>query len=447
MTPPDFRLLFESAPGLYLVLDCEFQIVAVSDAYLAATMTARDAIVGRDLFDVFPDNPDDPRATGTKNLRASLDTVLRTGTPHTMAVQKYDIRRPASEGGEFEDRYWSAMNTPVFADGRLTHIIHRVEDVTDFVRLGQREDDLRANAATLRDAIRGKDEFIATVSHELRTPMTSILGWARMLALGGLDENLQREALDSIERSIRSQAKLIEDLLDDARIASGKLQLDRRTIDLTAVVEEAVALIRPVAEGKQIALSMDVIPDRYEAEGDPVRIQQVINNIVGNAIKFTPQNGRIVVRLRRDGPAALVQITDTGRGISSSLLPYVFDRFRQATRPADDRQGGLGLGLAIARELVEMHGGSIHAASDGEAKGSTFTIRLPLRDVADATNDFVGRDSTSRLKALPRLDGVRVLIVEDDADNRHVLAAAIKQCGGDVRSTDTAFAAVDLVAD
>ncbi len=446
-TPPDFRLLFESAPGLYLVLDCDFQIVAVSDAYLAATMTTREAIVGRDLFDVFPDNPDDVRATGTKNLRASLDTVLRTGKPHTMAVQKYDIRRPASEGGEFEERYWSPMNTPVVAEGRLTHIIHRVEDVTEFVRLGQREDDLRANAATLRDAIRGKDEFIATVSHELRTPMTSILGWARMLALGGLDDTLQREALDSIERSIRSQAKLIEDLLDDARIASGKLQLDRRTIDLAAVVTEAVALIRPVAEGKQIALSMEVIPDRYEAEGDPVRIQQIVNNVVGNAIKFTPQGGRIVVRLRRDGPAALAEITDTGRGISASLLPYVFDRFRQATRPADDRQGGLGLGLAIARELVEMHGGSIHAASDGDGQGSTFTIRLPLRDVAIATNGFVGRDSTSRLKALPRLDGVRVLIVEDDADNRNVLAAAIKQSGGDVRSSDTAFAAIGLVAD
>ena len=446
-TPPDFRLLFESAPGLYLVLDCDLQIVAVSDAYLAATMTARDVIVGRELFDVFPDNPGDPRATGTRNLRASLETVLHTGKPHAMPVQKYDIRRPASEGGEFEERYWSPMNTPVFTEGRLTHIIHRVEDVTDFVRLGQREDDLRANAATLRDAIRGKDEFIATVSHELRTPMTSILGWARMLALGGLDENLQREALHSIERSIRSQAKLIEDLLDDARIASGKLQLDRRTIDLAAVVEESVMLIRPVAEAKQIILTRDVAADRYEAEGDPVRIQQVINNVLGNAIKFTPRNGRIVVQLRRDGPAALVQIIDTGRGISSSLLPHVFDRFRQATRPADDRQGGLGLGLAIARELVEMHGGSIQAASDGDDKGSTFTIRLPLRDSAVAANEFVGRDAASRLKALPRLDGVRVLIVEDDADNRNVLAAAIRQSGGDVRSTDTAFAAIGLVAD
>jgi signal transduction histidine kinase len=447
VTPPDFRLLFESAPGLFLVLDCDLQIVAVSDAYLDATMTRREAIVGRDLFEVFPDNPDDPHATGTRNLRASLDTVLQTGKPHTMTVQKYDVRRPQSEGGGFEERYWSPMNTPVFTEGRLTHIIHRVEDVTDFVRLGQREDDLRASAETLRDAIRDKDEFIATVSHELRTPMTSILGWARMLALGGLDDDLQREALDSIERSIRSQAKLIEDLLDDARIASGKLQLDRRMLDLIAVVDETVIQIRPVAEAKKITVSTDVIPGRYEMEGDPTRIQQILSNILGNAIKFTPDDGHISVRLRRDETAALIEIRDSGRGIPDSLLPHVFDRFRQAARPADDRQGGLGLGLAIARELVEMHGGSIHAASDGEGKGSTFTVRLPVLEVSTETSDFVDRDTTNRLNAFPRLDGVRVLIVEDDVDNRNVLAAAIKKSGADVRSTDTAATALALIAD
>jgi PAS domain S-box-containing protein len=444
MTPPDFRLLFESAPGLYLVLDRDFQIVAVSDAYLAATMTQRDAIVGKGLFEVFPDNPDDPNATGTRNLRSSLETVLRTGKPHTMPLQKYDIRRP--DGGEFEERYWSPMNSPVFTDGQLTHIIHRVEDVTDFVRLEKVEDGLRASAETLQATIRGKDEFIATVSHELRTPMTSILGWARMLALGGLDEELQREALESIERSIRSQAKLIEDLLDDARIASGKLQLDRRALDLVAVVEEAVTLIRPVAEGKGITLSFDATPGEYQAEADPVRVQQVISNIVGNAIKFTPQDGCVAVQLRRDASDALIEITDSGPGISPALLPHVFDRFRQA-KLATDRQSGLGLGLTIARELVEMHGGSIHAASDGEGKGATFTVRLPVRDVAAGSSEFVDRDALGRMAVLPRLDGIRVLIVEDDVDNRKVLAATIKQSGGEVRCADTAAGALGFLAD
>jgi signal transduction histidine kinase len=443
MTPPDFRLLFESAPGLYLVLDTDFQIVAVSDAYLSATMTQRDAIVGKEVFEVFPDNPNDPNATGTKNLRSSLDTVLRTGKPHTMAVQKYDIRRP---GGEFEQRYWSPMNTPVFADGHLTHIIHRVEDVTDFIRLEQAEGGLRANAETLQATIRGKDEFIATVSHELRTPMTSILGWARMLALGGLDDELQREALGSIERSIRSQAKLIEDLLDDARIASGKLQLDRRPLDLVAVVDEAVTLIRPVAEAKGITLSFDATPAQCQTQGDPIRIQQVISNIVGNAIKFTPQDGRIAVRLRRDASDALIEITDSGPGISPALLPHVFDRFRQA-KLASDRQSGLGLGLTIARELVEMHGGSIHAASDGEGKGATFTVRLPVQEVVAEPGEFVDRDPTGRMAALPRLHGIRVLVVEDDVDNRKVLAETIKQSGGEVQCTDTAAGALRFIAD
>jgi signal transduction histidine kinase len=441
--PPDFRLLFESAPGLYLVLDTDFQIVAVNDAYLAATMTKREGIVGKSVFEVFPDNPHDPSATGTRNLRASLDTVLRTGKPQTMPAQKYDIRRP---GGEFEQRYWRPMNTPVFAGGHLTHIIHRVEDVTDFTRLGQVEDGLRADAATLQATIRGKDEFIATVSHELRTPMTSILGWARMLALGGLDEELQREALGSIERSIRSQAKLIEDLLDDARIASGKLQLDRRPLDLVAVVDEAVTLMRPVAEAKRITLSFDATPAQCKTQGDPIRIQQVISNIVGNAIKFTPQDGRITVGLRRDASDALIEITDSGPGISPTLLPHVFDRFRQA-KLATDRQSGLGLGLTIARELVEMHGGSIHAASDGEGKGATFIVRLPVQEVVAEPSDFVDRDPAGRMAALPRLDGIRVLVVEDDVDNRKVLAETIKQSGGEVRCVDTAAGALSFAAE
>jgi signal transduction histidine kinase len=425
------------------VLDPDFQIVAVTDAYLAATMTKREAIVGKGLFEVFPDNPSDPNATGMRNLRSSLDTVLRTGKPHSMPVQKYDIRRP---GGEFEQRYWNPMNTPVFAGGHLTHIIHRVEDVTDFTRLEKVEDGLRANAETLQATIRSKDEFIATVSHELRTPMTSILGWARMLALGGLDEELQREALGSIERSIRAQAKLIEDLLDDARIASGKLHLEQRPLDLVAVVDEAVTLIRPVAEAKGITLSFHATPAECQMHGDPIRIQQVVSNIVGNAIKFTPQDGRVTVRLRRDASDALIEVTDSGPGISAELLPRIFDRFRQA-KLATDRQSGLGLGLTIARELAEMHGGSIRAASDGEGKGATFTVRLPVKEVVVEPSEFVDRDAAGRMAALPRLDGIRVLIVEDDVDNRKVLAETIKQSGGEVQCADTAAGALRFIAD
>ena len=450
--PVDFRILFESAPGLYLVLEPDLRIVAVTDAYLEATMTKREAIVGRYLFDVFPDNPDDPGATGTRNHRASLDSVLRTGKPHTMAVQKYDIRRPDAEGGGFEERYRSPINTPVFDGDRLTHIIHRVEDVTDFVRLQQLDtrnqeahEVMRSNAEKLKEADRAKDEFIAIISHELRTPMTSILGWARMLALGDLDNETEREALESIERSTRAQAKLIEDMLDESRIASGRLRLDLRPLDLASVVEGAATLIRPAADAKAIKISVHLHGGRYPMAGNPMRMQQVIGNVLTNSVKFTQEGGNVNVRLGRDGSDAVIEVTDNGRGIAPAFLPYVFDRFRQGEGASTERQGGLGLGLAIARHLVELHGGSVDAASEGVGKGTTITIRLPLHDAGALQDDFVDRDASGRAKALPRLDNVRVLIIEDEADNRNVLAAVLKRCGALVKCTATADAAHPIV--
>lgn len=462
--PLDFRAIFDAIPGLYLVIDPCFRIVAVNDAYLAATMTSREAIVGRNLFDVFPDNPDDPSATGTRNLRASLQLVLATGRPHTMPIQKYDIRRPQSEGGAFEERYWSPVNTPLLIDGRVAHIIHRVEDVTDFVRLESEKvardkahDELRSSvertrmelhnrtkelktleshAEEMRAADRAKDEFIAIISHELRTPMTSILGWTRMLALGGLDEQTHREALDALERSTRAQARLIEDLLDESRISAGKLRLDFRAADLAGILDEAVRMARPAAATREITLTFDAPGDAYRTFGDPSRLQQVIGNVLGNAIKFTPERGRIEVRLLREENWAVIEVSDSGRGIEPALLPFVFDRFRQGT-DSMERQGGLGLGLAITRHLVEMHGGTVSAASEGPGKGATFTIRLPIHEAAETEEPFVGREPGARM-ALPALGGLRVLIVEDEIDNGHVLAAALKRCGAAVECSTTA---------
>lgn len=426
----DFRLLFESAPGLYLVLDREFTIVAVSDRYLAATKTERAAIVGRNLFEAFPDNPDDAAATGTRNLRASLETVLSTRRPQAMPVQKYDIRRPESEGGGFEVRYWSPLNSPVVAGGEVQYIIHCVEDVTALVRL-------QIAKSSQDEADRAKDEFIAVVSHELRTPMTSILGWTRMLALGDLDEDTHREALDSLERSTRAQAKLIEDLLDDARIASGRLRLERRAVDVAALVEEAARSARPLAGAKGVTLAPPAASEApLNVFADPTRLQQVISNLLVNAIKFTPSQGRIDLQVRREGGFAVIEVADTGRGIEPSLLPHVFERFRQGD-PRSERQDGLGLGLAIASHLVEMHGGSIAASSDGEGKGSVFTVRLPLHD-AGPDESFVGRDAETRMRSLPLLTGVRVLMVEDEPDNQNALSAVLSRCGAEVHGAGTA---------
>jgi signal transduction histidine kinase len=443
MTRPELQLL-EAAPGAYLVLDPDFVIAGVTDAYLQATLTSREQIIGRDVFDVFPDNPNDPAATGTRNLRASLETVLESRTPHAMPVQKYDIRRP---DGEFEERYWKPLNTPVVMDGKVAYIIHSVEDVTSLVRLEHLKGENEVAAGELqsmRAADRAKDEFIAIVSHELRTPMTSILGWTRMLAIGGLDEQTQLEALDALERSTVAQAKLIEDLLDESRIASGKLRLELRALDLRMVLSNAISQARPAAEVKQISLTLDCDEERYDVFADPMRLQQAIGNLLGNAIKFTGEGGSVLVRLRRENLEAVIDVTDSGQGIAPALLPHIFERFRQGDALRGDQRSGLGLGLSISRHLVEMHEGSVSASSAGLGKGATFTVRIPLH-VAALMNETTHRDAALRSLAVPRLDGVHVLIVEDEIDNRKVLAAALRHCGAAVECSGSAAEAFDVM--
>ena len=441
-----FRLL-EAAPGAYLVLGVDLTIVAVTDAYLRATLTVREQILGREMFEVFPDNPNDPSATGTRNLRASLETVLRTRTPHAMPVQKYDIRRPGSD--EFEERYWKPLNTPVIIDGEVAYIIHSAEDVTSLVRLEHLKGENEVAAGELqsmRAADRAKDEFIAIISHELRTPMTSILGWTRMLALGGLDEQTKLEALDALERSTLAQAKLIEDLLDESRIASGKLRLELRALNLRTVLSNAISQARPAAEAKQIALAADCGDDdeRYDVFADPARLQQAIGNLLGNAIKFTPEGGTVTVRLRRKGVEGVIEVCDSGQGIAPALLPHIFERFRQGDDSAAERQSGLGLGLSITRHIVEMHGGSVSAASPAPGKGATFTIQLPLH-TAVLPQETTDRDTALRAVAMPRLDGVCVLIVEDEIDNRKVIATALRHCGAEVECSGSAAEAFDVL--
>jgi signal transduction histidine kinase/CheY-like chemotaxis protein len=442
MPLPELRVL-EAAPGAYLVLDADFVVVGVTEAYLRATMTVRDEIVGRKVFEVFPDNPNDPKATGTRNLRASLETVLRTAAPHAMAVQKYDIRRPDS--GVFEERYWKPLNTPVMDGESVRYIIHSVEDVTSLVRLEmlKGENELAAGELrTMRAADRAKDEFIAVISHELRTPMTSILGWTRMLALGGLDENTTMEALNALERSTLAQAKLIEDLLDESRIAAGKLRLELRALDLRTVLTNAISQARPAAEAKSISISTENNDERFDVFADPARLQQAIGNLLANAIKFTREGGTVVVRLRRDDVEGVIEVTDSGHGIDAAFLPHIFERFRQGDDTATERKSGLGLGLSITRHIVEMHGGSVTATSPGYGKGSTFTVRLPLH-TAVVPAQASDRDVELRAVALPRLDGVRVLIVEDEIDNRKVLSTALRLCGADVECSGAAAEAFD----
>ncbi len=466
---PEFRVLFEASPGLYLILKPDFTIAAVTDAYLAATLTQRDQILGRGIFDVFPDNPADPAATGVENLRASLTRVRETGRPDTMAVQKYDIRRPESEGGGFEERYWSPMNSPVFKPGttELAYIIHRVEDVTEFMRLRERgaeqsrvTEELRSRteqmaaeimtrAQQLQEANRQlrtanaqldkldqlRSEFFANVSHELRTPLALIIGFTDKLLTSRPGAGNGHEELMSIARNARLLLGHVNDLLDVSKLAAGAMHLEYAEIDLAPLIKLVAGQFEVVAQDKHIVLSVDT-PEALPAQVDPDKIQRVLLNLLSNAFKFTPAGGTIRCSLKRQAMEAVLEVADSGPGIPEQKRTEIFERFRQLDAGDTRRFGGTGLGLAIARDLVLLHLGSIDIGTASEG-GALFVARVPLMAPADASlhaalapqafpradatlldpaPDWNGEPATSAFDARPL-----VLVVEDNREmNRFV---------------------------
>jgi PAS domain S-box-containing protein len=302
------------------------------------------------------------------------------------------------------------------------------------------------------NANRLKDEFLATLSHELRTPLNAILGWSQMLQTRDLDEDEQSRALNTIERSARAQNQLIDDLLDVSRIINGKLRLDVRAVDLSSVIATAVEAARPAAAAKDIHLQMLLDPQAGPISGDPDRIQQIIWNLLSNAIKFTPKGGRVQARLERDNSHVEIVISDTGKGIEPEFLPYVFDRFRQSDGSTSRRQGGLGLGLAIVRQLVELHGGAVSVESEGENRGTTFTVKLPFlpageeRRETDKNNRSSARsDFAQSADSLPELTGVRVLLVDDEEDSRDLLKFLLSSCGAITSTASSAAEALETI--
>ncbi len=298
-----------------------------------------------------------------------------------------------------------------------------------------------------REANRLKDEFLATVSHELRTPLTAILGWAHMLRTGQFDADSAASAFETIERNARAQAQLIEDLLDVSRIITGKLRIDVRPVDPNSFIEAAVEAVRPAAEAKGVRLQKVIDTGLASVSGDPVRLQQVVWNLLANAIKFTPRGGRVQVRLERVNSHVEIVVSDTGQGIAHDFLPHVFDRFRQADGTTTRHHGGLGLGLAIVRHLVELHGGTVRAESPGEGQGSTFTVLLPVAPVyastlSEARVHPAARDTLPAFECPDRLDGLRVLVVDDEADTREMLKAGLGHCGAEVTAAASAAEAL-----
>jgi len=286
-----------------------------------------------------------------------------------------------------------------------------------------------------QEANRLKDDFLATLSHELRTPLNAIVGWTKLLQDGHLDAATQARAIATIDRNARAQTQLIEDILDVSRIVAGKLSLDVRPVDLSSVIEGALDSVRHAAEAKGVRLVTEIARTVGPFEGDADRLQQVAWNLVSNAIKFSSRGGTVRVRLRQDGDQAEIRVQDEGLGIKPEFLPHVFERFRQADSSSTRPHGGLGLGLAIVRHLVELHGGSVDVASAGEGKGATFTVRLPLRD-SEAAAETPRRGSAAA--SAPQLSGVEVLVVEDEPDARELIRTMLEQLGAGVVTASSA---------
>jgi PAS domain S-box-containing protein len=320
----------------------------------------------------------------------------------------------------------------------------RIAAAIERVRLYNGEKEARAQA---EEANRLKDQFLATVSHELRTPLNAILGWSRMLNSGRIDERTSKHALEVIERNARSQAQLIDDLLDVSRIISGKLRLNISPVEPLAIVDLALDAVRPAAEAKDIQLQRIYDPGTGTIPGDPDRLQQVIWNLLSNAIKFTPTGGKVSIGVQRTQTHIEFTVTDTGQGIEGEFLPYVFDRFRQADASVARAHGGLGLGLAIVRHLTELHGGTVEAQSEGEGRGATFIVRLPINVVsaAEFNANHLNKGTEVQFGNHSVLKGLRILIVDDEADSLDLMKTVLGECGAQpatARSAAEGFAAI-----
>ena len=323
-----------------------------------------------------------------------------------------------------------------------------VEELSKYIGELQRSEEARGQLLVRAERARSeaeaanriKDEFLATLSHELRTPLTSLLGWSSVLREAKRDEKVLNQGLEAIDRNARVQAQLIDDLLDVSRIVSGKLNLDVRPLDISSVTRAAINVVRPAADAKGITLEYHAQPGLGAISADSARLQQIMWNLLSNAVKFTPHGGRISVCLEQDGSDARVTVTDTGQGIDPEFLPRVFDRFRQADSSTTRSFGGLGLGLAIVRHLVELHGGTVSAKSDGVNKGATFLATFPL--LADRTGPITVAHSGEHAVSFRSLDGLRVLLVDDEPEAREIISTVITSTGAEVKACTSASEAL-----
>jgi two-component system CheB/CheR fusion protein len=396
----------------------------------------RESDVGRPLaaFKPLMELPDLPellnRVIDTPTTM-DADVQSRVGRWYSLRVRPYRSSRNQIEG---------AVITLID-----THDLHtavaNAEESRDLAE-ASRSTAEQARAEAL-DANRLKDEFLSTLSHELRTPMTSILGWAQMMRLMRLDEETMTTAVATIERGTYAQIRLIDDLLDISRITTGRLRLEQRVFHLRALVEETLDVVRPAIVAKQLDVQTDLDEAPAMLYGDPDRLRQVIWNLLSNAVKFTPSGGTIEVRVFQSKGAAVLRVCDTGQGIAPGFLPRVFERFSQGETGSKRETPGLGLGLAISKYVVDLHGGTIVAESEGAGRGATFTITLPLVATAGTTEAAPPHSFTGAVDVLPDLDGTTVLIVDDDPDSLKLVAIALGQCGAEVVQATSVASAME----
>jgi PAS domain S-box-containing protein len=372
---------------------------------------------------------------------------------HGETVEPFETVRRQKDGPHL---HLAVVLSPVKDEaGRIIGVSTVARDITERKRAeAERKQllaDTQAAQAEAERANRLKDEFLATLSHELRTPLTAIVGWSEMLGKSQLDPITAQRAVEVIRRNARMQVQMIDDLLDVSRIVTGKLRMTVQPVDLGAVIIAAVEGLRPAAEAKEIRFQLQLDSPAGQVSGDPDRLQQVAWNLVSNAIKFTPKGGRVLVRLERVESQVEVAVSDTGRGIAPEFLPHVFNRFRQADATTTRAYGGLGLGLAIVRQLVELHGGTVRVESAGEGLGSTFTVSLPLAAVRGAAEEAEGVQpqvlASAEFPCPPQLAGLRVLVVDDEADTCEVLQTILEGCGAQVRTANSAAAALEAMAE
>ena len=432
----------------------------------------RDEAVGRSL--PAPGFPQTLR--GGSGWRQLVDRAIATGTAETSFVAAEGTSQSASAIGLADGTVAVLLGaTPETAAGletlrillpllgglfRAESICRRAEADSILARQSAAQStelaakldvtraDLQRAVVVAETATRARDEFLASVSHELRTPLTSIIGWIQLLR-DDTDPSHIAEGLETIDRNARAQSRLIEDILDFSRINAGKLRLDVRPIEMADIIRAAIEVVRPAADAKGVILDCVLNSNSGLVSGDSDRLQQVVWNLLANAVKFTPRGGRVQVRLGRVTSHSELTVSDTGEGISKEFLPFVFDRFSQADGSSSRKHGGLGLGLGIVRHLVELHGGTVQAFSPGLGKGSTFVVRLPLivahHQTAAQSREVVEHGAPVRAE-LGDLSGIAVLVAEDNDDARRLLTAIFRRCGATVEAAENVPAALRLLS-